>query len=830
MKQMLQRLGILFVIFIAAGIGYFYWMRNQAMGKESVYISMEEAQLPVVYLDVLGREMNCLHGYVQEMNSSVLRDSLTPLPEDRALPIHIGRCQGQITGIYYEIRSLDLTSLIERTSVENWETVADGAKAVLPIQNLLTPNQEYVLTLTVDTERDGAVRYYTRIVWGDNEVVQQMVDLAAGFSEKTFSYDQATELVTYLESDATGDNTNLGSVNIHSSFSQITWAGLAMEPAGEVFVTLKELRGTTAQVTTRYLAFRQGEGNHKEIYEVEDNFTMRMGEQRIYMMDFERQTNQVFMGTPELFSGSRIMLGITNDSQVQSVSSENGKVHTFVSNGDLWSYDEADEDYRAVRVFSFRSSSEEGNRPFFREHSIKVLRTSDEGDVDFLVYGYMNRGRHEGCSGIALYRYNALEDALEERFFVPTADSYEKLKLDVEELSYLSSSGTLYLKVNAGIYAVDLSSNESMVVVEGLPEGGYAISQNGQRLAWQEGVQLYQAHQIHLMNLETGEKYDVTTDSGDCLRLLGFVGNDFIYGLARENNQWMINGRLEELPMYALEILGEDMAVQTRYEKPGYFISGVTVGDSRIHLKRIVSVAGDVYQVVDEDTIVCNEEIVDDKLEGIGWYADAERQKLYFVQLGSEMERGRQVHRSAPEKITYDSSEFLNLGTAMTAPGMDFYAYGGGHLLGITQDFMEAVELAYEKMGIVTASTQEVLWSRVDRPGTSTVQNQVEAVGRFTNYLGEFTGNRQFADGVLLLDARGCAMNRVLYFVGKGYPVLAYGEGVRPCYLVGYDQYNVTIYQPDTGESEKMGLNDAGAYFELLGNDFICGIFPQQQQ
>lgn len=829
MKQTLQRLGILFVIFIAAGMIYFYWMRNQAMGRESVYISMEEAQLPVVYLDVLGREMNCLHGYVQEMNSSVLRDSLTPLPQDRALAIHIDRCQGQVTGIYYEIRSLDFTSLIERTSVESWETVAQGAKAVLPIQNLLTPNQEYVLTLTVDTDVNGAVRYYTRIVWGETLAVQQMVNLAADFSAKTFSYDQATDLVTYLESDATGDNTNLGRVDIHSSFSQITWAGLSMEPAGEVLVTLKELRGAVAQVTTRYLALRQGEDNRQEMYEVEDNFTMRMGEQRIYMMDFERRTNQVFMGTPDLFGGSRIMLGVTNDSQVQSVSSENEKVHAFVSNGDLWSYDEANAEDGAVRVFSFRSSSEEGKGPSFREHSVKALDVSDEGDVDFLVYGYMNRGRHEGCAGVALYRYDAGEDALEERFFIPTADGYEKLKLDVEELSYLSASGILYLKVNSGIYAVDLSSNESMVVAEGLPEGGYAISQNGQRLAWQEGTQLYQARQIHLMNLETGEKNDVTTTSGDSLRLLGFVGNDFIYGLARENTRWMINGRLEELPMYAIEILGEDMTVQTRYEKPGYFISGVTVGEGRIHLKRIVSVAGDIYRVVDEDTIVCNEEIADDKLAGIGWYADAQRQKLYFIQLGAEIERGRQIHRSAPEKITYDSSEILNLGTAVTAPGMDFYAYGGGHLLGITQDFQEAVALAYEKMGIVAAGTQEVIWSRVDRPGTSTVQNPIEAVGRLNNYLGEFTGNRRAADGTLLLDARGCAMNRVLYFVGKGYPVLAYKEGGSPCYLVGYDQYNVTIYQPDTGESEKMGLNDAGAYFELLGNDFLCALFPQQQ-
>lgn len=825
MKQVLQRIGILFVIFIAAGIGYFYWMQNRTMREATVYSTMEEAHLPVVYMEALGREMNCLYGYVQEMSGAMPRGSLTVLSGDRLLPIRIRRCDGQVTGIYYEVRSLDLNSLIERTSVKDWETGADGTKALLPIQNLLTENQEYLLTLTVDTDMHGAVRYYTRIKWTDNTAPKQMVDLAAEFSAKTFSYDQATDLVTYLESDVTGDNTNLGRVNIHSSFSQITWAGLTMEPAGEVFVTLNELNGSASQVTVEYLAIRHGLEGQTEYYEVEDNFTMRMGEQRVYMMDFDRRAEQIFMGTHDVFNGSRILLGITEDDQVHGKNSESGNVHAFISNRDLWSFDEKNEENQAVRVFSFRSSSEEGIRPSFDRHSIKILQVTDEGDIDFLVYGYIGRGRHEGCVGVMLYHYDVEENALAERFFIPASCGDEELALDLQELSYLSPGGILYIKVNAGIYAIDLNSNESMVVAEGLPEGGYAISPNGQRLAWQEGTQLYQSNTIHLMNLETGEKNDITTDNGDCLRVLGFVGNDFIYGIARENTQWMINGRLEELPMYALEILGSDMEIQTRYEKPGYFICGVSVRDSRIHLNRIISIAGDVYQAVDEDTIVCNEEIVDNQREGIGWYADKERQKLYFVQLNSEIGKGRIIRAAAPEKITYDTSEILNLGTTMTAPGIRFYAYGGGHLLGITQEFSKAVSMAYDKMGVVVCERRQTVWNRVDRPGSSTVNHQIEAASRFANYAGEFTGNRLYADGTLVLDARGCSLNQVLYFLGKGHPVLAYREGGTYCFLMGYDQYNVTLFYPETGESEKMGLNDAGEYFSMLGNDFLCGIF-----
>ena len=827
MKRLLQRIGILFVIFIAAGAGYFYWMFSQTQPEGTVYTSMEESELPVVYMNVLGREMNCLHGYVQEMNSAKLRDSLTVLPQNRTLDIRIGRCQGRVTGIYYEIRSLDLSRLIERTSVESWNEGEGGITASLPIQNLLEKDQEYRLTLTVETDVNGAVRYYTRIVWTDNQQVQQMVDLAANFSAWAFSQEQWGNLSPYLESSSGGDNSNLGHVDIHSSLNQVTWGGLAMEPAGEVFVTLKELNGEVAQVALEYLAVLRDEEDPEQVefYEVEDNFTMRWGDPRIYLMDFDRNMDQVFMGSQNVFSGSRIILGITDDDQVQVLKSPDGNTASFVVNGDLWSYD--GKDRQAVNVFSFRTSSEEGIRPAYRQHSIKILNTADTGDVDFLVYGYMNRGMHEGCMGVAMYHFNREEDALEERFFAPVSESYEELKLDMETLSYLSSGGMLYLKVGAGFYGVDLSSGEYMVLAEGLAEEGYAVSQDQTRIAWQEGNQLFQAQTIHLMDLETGERNDVSSQNGDCLRTLGFVGDDFIYGLARAGSRWVINGRVEELPMYALEILGQEMEVLTRYEEPGYYIAGVTVGDSRIHLTRIAQVSGDSYVQVDEDTIVCNEEIADHTLEGIGWYTDSQRQKIYFVQLDKEIESGRTIRVLSPQRINYADGSVINLNSSVMTPGMYFYAYGQGHLLGITQEFGQAVNLAYQEMGLVTDGDGRVIWNRVDRPTATSVGDMVQAAMKISIHLQEFSESQQFEDGVLLLDARGCTLSQILYFLGKGCPVLAYGPGGETYILVGYDQYNVTLYNPDTAESWKMGLNDSTAFFQSAGNDFICALYRQ---
>ena len=87
-----------------------------------------------------------------------------------------------------------------------------------------------------------------------------------------------------------------------------------------------------------------------------------------------------------------------------------------------------------------------------------------------------------------------------------------------------------------------------------------------------------------------------------------------------------------------------------------------------------------------------------------------------------------------------------------------------------------------------------------------------------------FASSRKFSDGVTVLDARGCSMMQVLYFVDQGIPVLAYtGEG-EYLLICGFDQYNVTVYNPVTRETTKVGLNDSTEYFRLRGNDFVCAI------
>lgn len=821
MNRIIKRIGILTGVFAAALCVFFFannrWSSSQ---EQAVYMDMEAASLPSITVQMLGRDMNRLYGYRQEMNTTAAGEKLTILPEDRALTLNIAG--GTVTGISYEVRSMDRERLVERTEVSDWQQTENGLTVTLPIQNLLTKEREYLLKVQLDTQEAGAVYYYTRILWTDStEKVKAMVDLAADFSTKTFDYEQAKSLTTYLETNNTEDNTTFGHTSIHSSFSQLTWGKLDMQQSGNVEISLQELDGVMCGVQLSYQAKRQEEGT-EETYEVEEDFTMKWNELRIYMMQYDRTVNQIFAGDRSEFSGKRILLGITGDDRVELAKSAGGKVCAYRVNRDLWSYEPGDR--RAVKVFSFRDDDDADVRSNYDHHDVKILSVMDDGDMDFLVYGYMNRGNHEGENGIVGYHYTAAGNALEERYFIPYSGSFEQLKEDLDHLASQTEGGMLYLYVDHAIYGIDMNSRENMVVADSLTDGTFVVSADKKRIAWQEGTR-YESSVLHLMDLETGENREIRAQDGEYVRTLGFVGRDLVYGTARADDVWLVNGRVRALPMYNVRIINDQMEEETSYEKTGTYISEVEVDESRIHLKRVTKTGSNSYTDSPEDTIVCNVDLGDGKLAGIGWFASPEKERVYFVELEEELKTGRSIRFQAPKRVSYDQSDRLELKSNYQISDMEFYAYGSEHLLKVTTDFSEALQLAYDKMGIVTDKDHRILWNRAKRGNIRTIRDPQSAFASLARYLDNFTQSQVYDDeNLAVLDARGCSLTQMLYFIDQGIPVAAYtGEG-QYLILYGFDQYNVSVLDPQTGEVYKAGLNDSTEFFRIRGNDFICAV------
>lgn len=270
MKRTLQKAGILFLIFIAAIVVYFVSARNTMEKEITVYTSLDEPVLPVVYTQLNGKELNCLYGYMQDMGNQAARECISVLPENREMKIRIAEYGNTITGISYEVRNLSMDRLIERTEVSDWQSADGSTSAVLPIQNLLIRNETYFLTLTVNTG-EKEIHYYSRIMWPDNNYAYDMVQLAEEFTRKSMDYNQARDLVSYLETSSAEDNSSLGHVTIKASFNHLTWDGLDVEMTGDPQITLQEFDGIMGQVQIRYKVAVTENSGVRTIVDTEDN-------------------------------------------------------------------------------------------------------------------------------------------------------------------------------------------------------------------------------------------------------------------------------------------------------------------------------------------------------------------------------------------------------------------------------------------------------------------------------------------------------------------------------------------------------------------------------
>ncbi len=325
MKKGMIKLLVLAGVFLL-GVIVFGELTNDS--NEDLTTEMADATLPVVSFFMKGegenQEVNELRGYTKEMQSVYMRDAITTVSSDRLLPLQVQTYDTKIDEISYEIRSLDASRLIADSKVEVYEEKKGRIKAELTIQNLLEENEEYLFIIKLKSGGD-TIYYYTRIMEETVCHTKECVDFAMSFHEKTFDVDEARELATYLEPNASGDNSNLHKVDIHSSLKQVAWADFKGERLTTPVPSLKEVNDSYTVVVLDYLVASIGINGEMEYYNVEEYYRVRYTNDRMYLLNYERTMNQIFRAENESFYNNYIQLGI-RDSEVEFASNEKGNI------------------------------------------------------------------------------------------------------------------------------------------------------------------------------------------------------------------------------------------------------------------------------------------------------------------------------------------------------------------------------------------------------------------------------------------------------------------------------------------------------------------------
>lgn len=812
------------LVFIAAFLYYFASTFIVTERNYAVYSSMDEPSLPIVYAEADGRKINMMHGYLQEMGSAASADCITPLTEDRKLKLQIKFTEGNISSIKYEVRSLDLGHFIEKTELDVYRVQENGDVDVeLPIQNMIEKDTQYLLKLQID-QGEKTINYYTKIIWTESRDIFNMIDAASEFTQKSFDANQARDLTVYLENDPSADMENLGRVSLASGFSQITWGDTGMSLASEPDIRVKEYDGIMGAVEVSYTSESEGNAGQNDKYYNKDEFTMKTGSERIYMMNLERKTNQVFDGNKNYFTDGKIDLGITNSEDIQTDLSQNGRFIAFKSGRELWMFDQTEK--KAINIFSFRSENDKA-RADYDMHDIKILSVGDDGSVDFAVYGYMNRGRHEGYNGIVYYNYQNGENSISELFFIPRACTYEKIKKELDELLTKADTGMIYMKQADSVVAIDLNSLEMLDVISDIYNKNYAVSRDQTMLAWTESEGKEQ-NSIKLMELSSGITQTISAEAGQILSTVAFYGKDLIYGISDAGSEWMINNKYRGRPMHTLKIVSSKLNEKMSYEKPGLYFEDIVIDADRIQLSQYrKDEERNTYHFAGKDTIVGSGEEIIKGSERLSSELSEKKKKIYYIELDEKIKAAGMLKVGAPKLISYEKSGTLELVAHKSTVTTRYYAYSNGRLEGVGYNLKDAIDLCYDAMGWVTDENAAVLYSRCDRVSSKVIQDPFNAAQPLVLALeGGFNTDMITEDGYLVMDAQGTALNKLLYYVGKGYPVLAYTEENKYCLIYGFTADSIELYYPAADESggssrEKMSMEDAAVYFDQYQNDFI---------
>lgn len=830
-KKLSINIGILLAViavisFIAAVSIYFVGSFRNTEREYAVYTNMEEPTLPILFADIDGSYGNAMHGYIQEMGNKAASDSITPLPLDRKLGLKLKLYDNVVTELSYEVRSLDLEHYIEKTVVDVPQADASGdAYVELPIQNMIDKDTQYLLKIILKMG-EKTVNYYTRIIWTDSDDITRMLEMARDFSSKTFNYDEARDLAVYLESSESADNSSLDTVRISSSFSQLTWADSGMKLADEQQFTIKEYDGMMSSIEINYRTETPGgDGENPDVYNNTDEFTMRAATDRVYLMNYVRSTSQVFDGSKHLFAGNRIRLGIIAKDKLQTIKSDNGRYTVFKSDKELWCYDR--DGKKAVNVFTFRSENDK-IRAAYDNFDIKILSADDDGNIDFAVYGYMNRGRHEGYNGITYYRFLGSNQTIEEICFIPIADNYENIRAELNELCTKNSTGNLYIKQQDAIYAIDGNSLELMSFASGLGTDSYAISQDQTKIAWVEG-DIYSTNSIKLTNLEDNTTKTINAEPDTVLTVLGFCNDDLIYGVRGVDDNLTINGKIKGRPVYAVYIVDSELKTVMEYTKEGLYFEDVKVDGDRIHLAQYRKGENQgEYSFVSRDTIVSSENIQDNYTQYISSADSDTKKKMHYVDLDENIKTTRSLDVISPKNISYEKSGDVELSNLKRSEAAEYYAYANGEMLGKCDNLKSAIDLCYDEIGWVRDSSCVVLYNRADRSSISTIKEPYSAAADFiaARLDGTLEDGTVSSNGYMVLDAQGVELNKLMYYIGKGIPVMAELEDGNYCLLYAYDRTSIGIMYPsDSGEQSatvNMELADAAQYFAKYNSDFTC--------
>lgn len=833
------------LIFIFAGSLYYFGsnMEEAVFSIEKSAMDMSETTLPYIAFRVDEKDYNLLHGYSTNLETKIIRESITPLTSEQAFSVLITENENEVKKLKYEILNATDESVVEENSISVLDKEKNLKIARVKIKATLEKDTEYIAKITLITAESKRIYYYTRIKVLDNGHIAEKINFVDMFHNKTLKKDAVEELSTYLETKNDADTSTFANVNIYSSLDMISYGTLNPTVVFSQVPTITEISEDQASVMLSFVISVESDSGI-EYYNVKESFRFGYTPGRIYLYNYNRTMESVFDFSLTSLSKSQFKLGITNNKDIEFVTNSDSSIVAFVRNRELYSYSLSEN--KLVRVFSFTQENTDYIRDTFDDHDVRIVNMDDAGNLSFIVFGYMNRGEYEGRVAIILYTYDRVQGRIEERMYIPINTTFEVLKEEIGDFAYHNDLDVFYFSIYNTIYSYNLTTETLKVIAENVAKEKLIFSREKKYIAWQEENEEEEKARIHMLYLEEGDEVFIEADNNECLQLVGMVDENIIYGLYKNSDLVKKSDGSDYIPMYRIIIMDNQRNVLKEYEKDDIYITNALVKDNVIELDRVRKSSDSSlgYQLTESDFIL-NRANTESANFNVTKRVTEKMLTEYYISLTQDY-----VMQSIPDYgdtqntvISEDKTVRINQPESYNNL---YFAYSYGSIILMSEQPGEAVLAADSSVGVVIDRNGKKVWERGIK-GTraqieglddvplssqlSSVQASLKLLLASKNVSADtssYSKNKLTINDYLSkylntspLSLKDITLDEALYYVYKGAPVIVLQDAGNAVVITGYDSMNVTIIDPSQYKTIKMGIKEATEKFDKQGNTFI---------
>lgn len=804
-RKILLRLIVFLVVF---GGGVFYFNYTSIAGKTEMTAEMNQATLPVLYLKIGEEVINELHGYTGDMDEALLKDTLTPVETSKSVTVFVKEYDNHITSLEYDLQNIAGNRSVQKGKITEVKKTKNGVLVTIKWKKHLEEKKDYTLKLTVKADGGSPAHYYTRVRYEKKSHVKDYVKFVHFFHNATLDKGKAEKLTEYMETKPDGVNNSLHAVNLSSNLESLTFAGLNPKQEGKMVISIQDMDQDTATLNTYYVISAENQKKQKEYYYVTEYYYLKYREDKVYVLDFERRQEAYF--NPNLIDKNKnaFKLGIGSKDENELLTTSDFMKVALVRQRQLWYYD-----YKSVhmiKVFSFRQDEKIEARNDYNQHNIKLIRMEEDGSLYFAVYGYMNRGSHEGNCGIVLYRFDASQETIEEILFVPTKETYAVLKEEVDQVLYYNKHNQFFFLLEGTMYQVDCETKEKTVVAKRVTETSVVASDSGRLLSIQNSSNGAKNQKLIWWDLEKNDKTALKVGNDKRIKNIGFVGENLLYGVAKASDIKEKNSSDGLFPMYVIKMFDENKKESNTYQKKNCYVYKAEIDGQTLQLYRVKKKKNG-YREIESDLMIRKEEAHQGGLTYTMAYS-GERYNQWYLVFPNTIYITTEPNITVTREVLFDDYRTVTIATKSTGT-MKYYVNGQS-----TNGYAkvgDAIKVAAEKNGDVLSSNQQFVWQWGETPlyggfaskiDTIQARNVKDSKNACMAMVLQYEGiQAKYTDLVLAnesmevmlqrylgkrsLNVSGATLEQALYYVGKNAPVIA---KIKENYYVVITSYNST--------------------------------------